>query len=184
MGVEGWVVAGVLLVVIAILAVRRGAVGAVAAPRIIDRATCREPATASRLRRLLAETVSELGCAESTIWTISPDGMHLEGAINHGPTVEVVEHVSVPAHNSVIGLVAEQGLAKAIGPADWHNPSVDKATGTPTLAMVAAPIDVVGVRVGVMSAINPTGGGVFEGAALRVLIEKADQAGKILAGNR
>jgi len=100
--------------------------------------------------------------------------------------VDVVERISVPAHNSVIGLVAEQGLAKAIGPADWHNPSVDKATGTPTLAMVAAPIDVVGVRVGVLSAINPTGGGVFEGAALRTLIEKADQAGKILerAGNR
>ena len=186
MGIEGWVVAGLLLVVIAVLAVRRGKAVADALPaaRVIDRAACREPATAGQLRQLLADTVKELRCAESTIWMISPDGLHLEGAINHGPTVDVVERISVPAANSVIGLVAEQGLAKAIGPADWHNPSVDEATGTATLAMVAAPIDVEGVRAGVLSAINPTAGGVFEGPALRILIEKADQAGKILAGNR
>ena len=186
MGAAGWVVAGLLLVGIAVLALRRARPAGIAPPRIIDRATCQEPARANRLRQLLAETVRELHCAESTIWTISPDGMHLEGAINHGPTADVVERVSVPANNSVIGLVAEQGLAKAIGPEDWHNPSVDKATGTPTLAMAAAPIDVEGVRVGVMSAINPTAGGVFDGAALRILIEKAEQAGRILepGGNR
>jgi len=187
MGIAGWVVAGLLLVVIALLLWQRRRVGgAVPSPRVIDRATCHKTPIEGQLRQLLADTVKDLRCAESTIWTISPDGLHLEGAINHGPTVEVVEQISVPAHNSVIGLVAEQGLAKAIGRADWHNPSVDKATGTPTLAMVAAPIDVIGVRVGVMSAINPTTGGVFEGAALRILIEKANQAGRILeqAGNR
>ena len=185
MGVEGWVVAGLLLVVIAVLAMRRGRTvgeGIPAAP-VIDRATCHEKANEGPLRQLLADTVKELRCAESTIWTISLDGLHLEGAINHGPTVDVIERISVPAHNSVIGLVAEQGLAKAIGPEDWHNPSVDKATGTATLAMAAAPIDVAGVRVGVLSAINPTAGGVFEGPALRILIEKADRAGRILAGN-
>lgn len=186
MGVQGWVGIAVLFLLLAYWGWSRGRTAREAAePPVVDRATCRRGDVAPELRRLLADTVRELRCAESTIWTISPDGLHLEGAINHGPTVAVVESISVPANNSVIGLVAEQGLAKAIGPADWHNPSVDKATGTPTIAMVAAPIDVHGVRAGVLSAINPTGGGVFEGAALRALIEKANRAGKILeqAGN-
>jgi hypothetical protein len=154
-------------------------------PAVIDRARVRRDATAGPLRRLLADTVRELDCAEATIWTISPDGLHLEGALNHGPTMTVVENITVPANDSVIGLVAEQGLAKAIGPADWHNPSVDKATGTATLAMAAAPIDVRGERVGVLSAINPLAGGVFGGEALRALVSRAEQAGTLLEqGNR
>lgn len=183
MDIEAWVVVAVLALLLAAGAWKlgRSRAGAVKEPAVIDRATVRRGATETLLRQLLADTVKELRCAEATIWTISADGLHLEGAINHGPTVKVVESISVPANNSVIGLVAEQGLAKAIGPADWHNPSVDKATGTATVAMVAAPIDVEGVRTGVLSAINPTEGGGFEGAALRALIEKADRVGKILA---
>jgi hypothetical protein len=54
-------------------------------PAVIDRARVRRDATAGPLRRLLADTVRELDCAEATIWTISPDGLHLEGALNQAP---------------------------------------------------------------------------------------------------
>ena len=148
---------------------------------IIDREVCRQEVAARLLRRLLAEAVHDLGCAEATVWVIAADGLRMEAAINHGPTAAVVESQSVPADESVVGMVAANGLATAIGPADWHNPSVDQATGTPTVAMVAAPITIRGLTVGVLSAINPNGGGVFPAPAIDMVQWKAYLAGLIIA---
>ena len=147
---------------------------------IIDREACRQEVSARLLRRLLSETVDALRCAEATVWVISTDGLRLEAAINHGPTAAIVESQSVPADESVVGMVAANGLATAIGPEDWHNPSVDKATGTPTLAMVATPITLKGQTIGVLSAINPRDGGVFSGPAIDVIQWKAYLAGLIV----
>ena len=147
---------------------------------IIDRDAVREEVSARLLRRLLAELVEDLRCAEATVWVISADGTRMDAAINHGPTAGVVESQSVPANESVVGMVAANGFATAIGPADWHNPSVDQATGTPTLAMVAAPILLRGQPIGVLSAINPRDGGVFSAPAVDTIQWRAYLAGLII----
>jgi hypothetical protein len=80
----------------------------------------------------------------------------------------------------VVGTVASNGLATSIGPGDFHNPSIDELTGLRTRAMVAAPVLVRGKIVGVVSAINPTGGGLFSAGDLERISWKAYLIGLVL----
>ncbi len=105
----------------------------------------------------------------------------MEGTLNHGPKPEILENSSVPVRDSVVGMVAANGLAASIGPDDPHNPSIDAKTGTKTLAMVAAPVRGGGQIVGVISAINPTTGGLFSAENLDTLKWKAYLMGLILS---
>jgi hypothetical protein len=154
------------------------------APSAPSREFVREESVARLLRQLLADTVSDLDASEATIWTISADGLHLEAALNHGPTAEVVEAQSVPVSESVVGLVASTGFPMCIGPEDFHNPQVDLATKTRTLAMAAAPFSCAQEPAGVISAINPTGGGLFSASHLETLKWKAYLLGLILQDQR
>ena len=60
------------------------------------------------------------------------------------------------------------------------DPSLDQATGLPTVAMIAAHVYVGTERAGVVSAINPKGGGLFEAQALGTLEWKAFLIGLVL----
>lgn len=149
---------------------------------VIERDVCRASERLARAaRRLLAETARDCAAAEATFWLISADGQHMEGVFNHGPTPEILETAAVPVADSVVGMVAANGLAASIGPEDPHNPAVDRMTGTVTRAMVAAPVRVRGQTCGVISAINPQRGGVFSGEALDTLKWKAWLLGLVLA---
>jgi GAF domain-containing protein len=120
----------------------------------VDAAFCRRPPLAARLRRLLRSAVRDLRASESTLWTYADDDT-LAAALNHGPNASVVEAQSVPVAASVVGFVATQGASVVVGPDDWQNPTVMRATGTPVTAMVAVPISLGGDLVGVLSVINP-----------------------------
>ena len=118
-------------------------------------------------------------CAGETLWTIAEDGTSLEGALNHGATPDVVERMSVPVAESVIGLVASTGVPTSILPGDPHNAAVDRATGTRTAGMAAAPVSVRGTLAGVLSAINSRRG-AFDAADLDALAWKAYLMGLVL----
>lgn len=145
----------------------------------LTRAACQRGRAADLGRRILEETVAECRAQEATLWLISPDGQEMDGTLNRG-SEHVLEQVSVPLNDSVVGMVASNGLSVSIGPDDYHNPAVDQATQVPTLAMIAAPVDVGGRRCGVLSAINPRGGGLFSSKDLEVLSWKAYLMGLVL----
>jgi GAF domain-containing protein len=153
-------------------------------PLAVDRGFCRQEAVVRLLRRLLADTVRDLDASEATIWVVSSDGMHLDAAVNHGPTADIVEAQSVPVQESVVGFVASSELPTCIGPEDRHNPQVDAATKTRTLAMAAAPFYCNRERIGVISAINPTRGGLFSAGDLETLKWKAYLVGLVLEDQR
>lgn len=139
----------------------------------------------SRLaRRLLSEVVACCDASEGTLWVPSQDRAHLEGALNQGRTAAIVESASAPVDDSVVGMVFCTGMAACIGPGDPHHPCIDEMTGTPTLAMAAAPVCIGPEIVGVLSAINPTAGGCFGQAQLEALQWKAYLMGLLLADAR
>jgi GAF domain-containing protein len=118
-------------------------------------AACRRPPTAERLRALLADAARALGAAEATLWVFDDDSGAMAAAINHGPAAAVVEAQTVPTGESVVGFVATQGVPMVIGPSDWQNPTVIRATGTAVTAMVVVPVWMDGEVVGALSLINP-----------------------------
>ncbi len=133
------------------------------------------------LSRLLTEAIAEISAAEGTIWVLSPSHDQLDAALNVGLARAVVETMSVPINASVIGMVASTGLSTCIGPDDWHNPDVDRATGIPTRAMAAAPLRYHDDMVGVVSVINPPGGQQrFSGSDLEILQWKTLLMGLVL----
>jgi GAF domain-containing protein len=123
----------------------------------IGHVECRTPPLAGRLRRLLEETADALGAAEATLWTLSDDGAYVLATLNHGPTRAIVESQAVPTDESVVGVVATQGISLIVGPDDWQNPAVMQATGTRVTDMVAVPVRCAGEIVGTLSLINPAG---------------------------
>src|SRR5947208_2983229 len=128
----------------------------------IDRAFCQHGRMATLGRRLLGEVVADCGAREATFWVISADGMNMEGALNWGRTPHVIESISVPANESIVGMVAQSGTPINIGPDARYNPTVDRAAGTRTHAMVVAPVQVAWERCGVLSAIRTPDEGLFE----------------------
>lgn len=147
----------------------------------VDREFCRAGRLGRMGRRLLAETVAACGAAEGTLWVASADGTRIEGALNHGATPEIVETASVPAGDSVVGLVFMTGAASCIGPGDRHDPTVDEKTKLATLAMAAAPVLVESEVAAVLTVINPRGGGLFTKEALDTLQWKAFLFGLLIA---
>jgi len=131
-------------------------------------------------RRLLAEVARDCHADESTLWLIAEDGRHLEGALNHGRTPQLLERATVALVDSVVGMVASTGIATAVGRDDQINTTVDQQTGTPTRAMIAAPVLVGDDPAGVLSAINPKEGRLFDAQALETLQWKAYLMGLIL----
>ncbi len=105
----------------------------------------------------------------------------MEGALNHGKTPAVMEALSVPITQSVVGMVASTGVSASIGPDDYHHPVATQAGAADTLAMIAAPVLIRGKLAGVVSAINPRGGGLFSADDLERLSFNAYLLGLILA---
>jgi putative methionine-R-sulfoxide reductase with GAF domain len=132
-------------------------------------------------RRLLAEAAADCSASGVALWLVSADGATMLGALNHGPATTVVESASVPVAESVVGMVAANGLAASIGPGDHHNTSVDERTGIETRAMIAVPVLVGGKLVGVLSAINPTQALLFSAEDQEKLSWKAYLLGLVLA---
>ena len=126
------------------------------------------------------EIVAECGAGEATFWLISADGMRMEGTLNCGKTPEVIENITVPADDSVVGMVAQSGVPITIGPDARYNPIVDLAAGTRTNAMIVAPVQVAMERCGVLSAIKTPELGLFTADAAERLQWKAYLLGLIL----
>ena len=114
----------------------------------------------------LAQICLDLQAEEASLWCVSEDGTHMELAVNHGGQAALLESLSVPVGDSVVGLVQATRMATAIGPDDAHHPGVDAATGRTTRAMVAAPVVGPEGVLGVVSAINPLQESRFSGADL------------------
>jgi GAF domain-containing protein len=151
------------------------------APLAVDRAWCRRPPLAARLRRLLARAARDLGAAEATLWVFDGEGLSLDAALNHGPTVALVEAQSVPAAESIVGFVATEGTGMVVGPDDWQNPTVMEATGTAVTAMVTVPVRLAGEVVGALSMINAVGRAHFGAEDLAEAEWQAFLVGAVLA---
>ena len=147
----------------------------------LDRALCQDERQAMPGRRLLAEVVADCGASEATLWLVARDEAHLEAVLNHGPQCQVLEQLSVPINDSVVGMVAHSGNSVSIGPEDDHNPTIDRATGIETQAMIASPVYVGDDRRGVLSAINPIQGRLFPDGSLETLKWKGYLAGLLLS---
>ena len=147
----------------------------------IDRAFCQEARTQKLLRRFVSETASACCAFEATFWTISHDGGKIDCAVNSGASPNVIENISVPSSDSVVGLVANTGIAACIGPGDYQNTSVAALTGVQVHAMLVAPVNCGGSVCGVLSAVNPLGGGVFAPGDLETIQWKAYLLGLVLA---
>src|SRR6185437_16708274 len=95
-------------------------------PLRVIRDECQRARVATPGRRILDETVCECHAKESTFWLLSEDGEEMDGTLNRGLAPHILETISVPVANSVVGMVASNGLAVSIGPDDFHNDAVDK----------------------------------------------------------
>jgi transcriptional regulator with GAF, ATPase, and Fis domain len=149
-------------------------------PLRVIREECQRARVATPGRRILDEAVSECRAKEATFWLLSEDGKQMDGTLNRGLAPHILEQISVPVAESVVGMVASNGLAVSIGPDDFHNDAVDKLTNTRTQAMIVAPVHVGGKLLGVMSAVNPVNGGLFSPRDLEALSWKAYLMGLVL----
>jgi GAF domain-containing protein len=145
------------------------------------RASVQRGAAATPGRRILARAAEDCRAEEATLWLISGDRARMDGALNHGRTPEVLESLSVPVPQSVVGMVASTGVGASIGPDDYHHPAPTQAGAAGTNAMIAVPVLVGGRLAGVLSAINPVGGGLFSSEDLERLSFNAYLLGLVLA---
>ena len=149
-------------------------------PRPITRDECQRGRAAGLGRRILDETVGQCRAKEATFWLLSEDGQGMEGTLNRGQSAQILEKICVPLADSVVGMVASNGLAVSIGPDDYHNRAVDELTQMKTDAMIAAPVHARGQLCGVLSAVNPVDGGLFSPKDLETLSWKAYLMGLVL----
>jgi hypothetical protein len=147
---------------------------------IPTRSRCQQPHVAAPVRQVLAEAAAACNAAAATLWVVSPDGLHMEGAVSTDAQAHVLESATVPVADSVVGMIAATGLGTTIGPQDPHNPSVDRQTGVPTTTMAAVPVYVGGALCGVVSAVNRRDRALFNRLDLQVLESKAEQLGMLL----
>jgi hypothetical protein len=146
----------------------------------VSRQFCRHGRNQSIMRRFMAETTVACRAGEATFWVISADGRNMEGAVNTGAAKEKIESASVPANDSVVGLTATTGISACIGPDDYQNPTIINMTGVKVHSMVVAPVRVDAQICGVVSAVNPSDGGLFQAGDLDVLQWKAYLLGLVL----
>ena len=115
--------------------------------------SCQQGIGADLGRRLLARAAVDVA-QEATLWLLSDDRQSMDGALNHGNTPAVLESLSVPITQSVVGMVASTGVGAASARTTITTPW--RRTGAAdTLAMIAAPVLIRGRLAGVVSAINP-----------------------------
>ena len=145
------------------------------------RASCQRGPAAAMGRRVLARAADDCAAEEATLWLLSPDQSHMDGVLNHGKTPAAMEAFSVPITQSVVGMVASTGVGASIGPDDYHHPAPTQAGAAGTHAMIAVPVLVGGRLAGVLSAINPRGGGLFGSEDLERLSFNAYLLGLVLA---
>jgi hypothetical protein len=145
------------------------------------RASVQQGPAGTPARRLLARAAEDCRAEEATLWLVSDDRRRMDGVLNHGKTPHVLESLSVPIPQSVVGMVASTGVGASIGPDDYHHPAPTQAGAADTLAMIAVPVQVAGRLAGVLSAINPSGGGLFSCADIEKLSFNAYLLGLILA---
>ena len=119
------------------------------------------PARRLLVRRLLSELVRDCASMEATYWSLEEDPPALRALVNAGPNPAKLENLAVPLEGSLVGMVANTGMAAAMGPEAVYHPAADAATGTRTEAMAAAPVYLEGRVAGVLSTINPAMGGLF-----------------------
>jgi putative methionine-R-sulfoxide reductase with GAF domain len=105
----------------------------------------------------------------------------MDGTLNHGQTPHLLESLSVPVTQSVVGMVASTGVAASIGPDDYHHPVATQAGAADTSAMIAVPVYVRGNLTGVVSAINPKNRERFAAADMESLSFNAYLLGLVLA---
>lgn len=146
-----------------------------------SRHSCQWSATATPIRRVLERACAECCACEATFWVFSENRGKLDAAINHGSTPATMEGVSVPVAQSVVGMVASTGVGASIGPEEFHHPAASEAGAVDTRAMIAVPVYARGKLVGVLSAINPVGGGLFNPDDLECLSFNAYLVGLIVA---
>jgi hypothetical protein len=146
----------------------------------VSRQFCQHGRNQTIIRRFMAETTMACRAGEATFWVISADGRNMEGAINTGVSRGKIEGASVPANDSVVGLTATTGISACIGPDDYQNPTIINMTGLKVHSMVVAPVRVDAQICGVISAVNPIDGGLFQAADLDVLQWKAYLFGLVL----
>ena len=146
----------------------------------LDRASLRTPPLRGQVLSSLAGVCAALKAEEASFWCVSADGARMDVAVNHGPQAALLESLSVPVCDSVVGLVQATRMATAIGPDDAHHLGVDQATGVRTHAMVAAPVSGPAGVLGVLSVINPLSAPRFSGADLQHLTQAADALGRSL----
>jgi GAF domain-containing protein len=152
-----------------------------AAGTMPTRASVQQGAAALPGRRLLDRAADDCRAEEATLWLISDDRQQMDGTLNHGRTPHLLESLSVPVPQSVVGMVASIGVGASIGPDDYHHPAPTQAGAAGTHAMIAVPVLVGGHLVGVLSAINPRGGGLFSPDDLEKLSFNAYLLGLVLA---
>ena len=145
------------------------------------RESCQRGPAAPLGRQLLARALEDCRAEEATLWLLSEDREQMVGTLNVGRTPDVLESLSVPITQSVVGMVASTGVGASIGPDDYHHPVATEAGAADTLAMIAAPLLIGGRLAGVVSAINPRGGGLFSAEDLERLSFNAYLLGLILA---
>ena len=99
------------------------------------RASVQHGAAATPGRRLLARAAEDVRADEATLWLISDDRERMDGTLNHGRTPQVLEALSVPIPQSVVGMVASTGVGASIGPDDYHHPAPTQAGAAGTNAI-------------------------------------------------
>jgi hypothetical protein len=143
------------------------------------RASCQHEPVAVMGRRVLARAADDCRAEEATLWLLAADRKSMQGTLNHGKTPAAMEAYDVPITQSVVGMVASTGVGASIGPDDPHYPPPSQAAET--LAMIAVPVYVRQKLIGVVSAVNPRGGGIFSADDLERLSFNAYLLGLILA---
>src|SRR5689334_14938746 len=97
-----------------------------------DRASCQAAPAAHLGRQMLARAVDDCRAEEATLWLLSADRQQMEAALNHGKTPALLESLSVPITQSVVGMVASTGIGASIGPEDYHHPVATRAGAADT----------------------------------------------------
>ena len=152
-------------------------------PPPIDRDTCRNQPGATLVRQLLLDVVGSCGADEATLWLLSDDRERLEAALNQihdGGSHASLEELTVPVDGSAVGRVVSERRAVRIGVEDYQDPVAGWTSGVDVRSMIAAPVRVGGRLTGVLSAVNPSGGGVFGEEDLQVLRWQAYLLGVLL----
>ena len=115
----------------------------------------------------------------------SDERLHIE--ITSGEKREEVRHLSLALGQGILGVVAESSTALRVDDVRQDSrfePSVDKATGFTTRAIVAAPIIRRGQLLGVLEVINKRGGPQFTGEDTALLEVVANQAAIAIENGR